>query len=125
MAKVKKAFFCQHCGAQHTQWQGQCKGCKEWNTLVEELISKEPSKEWESTSTNQTALPVRMDAIDVSAVPRTSTGDDELDRVLGGGLVAGAVILLGGEPAEHGGSLHPRNKQPSPPQQARRSRLNF
>ena len=98
MAKVKKAFFCQSCGTQHTQWQGQCKGCKEWNTLAEELMSKEPTKEWDSSATNSTAKPIRMDSIDVSAVPRVRTGDDELDRVLGGGLVAGAVILLGGEP---------------------------
>ena len=98
MAKVKKAFFCQNCGTQHTQWQGQCKGCKEWNTLAEELMSKEPTKEWDSSATNATAKPIRMDAIDVSAVPRFHTGDDELNRVLGGGLVAGAVILLGGEP---------------------------
>ena len=46
MAKLKKAFFCQNCGAQHSQWQGKCNGCGEWNTLIEELLIKNPEKEW-------------------------------------------------------------------------------
>jgi len=98
MAKVKKGFFCQNCGTQHTQWQGQCNGCKEWNTLVEELISKEAPKEWEPNQKQKTAQPVRMDQIDVAAIPRIKTGDAEFDRVLGGGIVPGVVVLLGGEP---------------------------
>ena len=98
MAKVKKSFFCQHCGSQHPQWQGQCKGCKQWNTIVEEIIHKDPSKGWEKNSNSKIPKPIRMDEIDVRDVPRLKTGDDELDRVLGGGLVPGAVILLGGEP---------------------------
>ena len=98
MAKVKKGFFCQNCGTQHTQWQGQCNGCKEWNTLVEELISKEAPKEWEPNQKQKTAQPVRMDQIDVAAIPRIKTGDAEFDRVLGGGIVPGLVVLLGGEP---------------------------
>jgi len=98
MAKVKKTFFCQNCGTPHTQWQGQCNGCKEWNTIVEEIVSKEPTKEWEQSSSSKTPTSLRMDAIEVSALPRIKTGDNELDRVLGGGLVPGAVILLGGEP---------------------------
>jgi len=98
MAKVKKAFFCQNCGSQHTQWQGQCNTCKEWNTLVEEIIEKEAPKEWASESTKEITSPIRMDAIDVAEVPRIKTQDEELNRVLGGGLVPGSVILLGGEP---------------------------
>ena len=98
MAKVKKAFFCQNCGSQHTQWQGQCNTCKEWNTLVEEIIEKEAPKEWTSESTIEITSPIRMDAIDVAEVPRIKTQDEELNRVLGGGLVPGSVILLGGEP---------------------------
>lgn len=98
MAKLKKAFFCQNCGAQHSQWQGKCNGCGEWNTLIEELLIKNPEKEWASESSNKASKPVRMDAIDVSAIPKIKTGDTELDRVLGGGLVPGVVILLGGEP---------------------------
>ena len=93
MAKVKKAFFCQNCGSQHTQWQGQCNTCKEWNTLVEEIIEKEAPKEWASESTKEITSPIRMDAIDVAEVPRIKTQDEELNRVLGGGLVPGSVIL--------------------------------
>ena len=98
MAKVKKGFFCQNCGTQHTQWQGQCNGCKEWNTLIEELLSKEAPKEWEPNQKQKAAQPVRMDQIDVAAIPRIKTGDAEFDRVLGGGIVPGVVVLLGGEP---------------------------
>ncbi len=98
MAKVKKGFFCQNCGTQHTQWQGQCNGCKEWNTLLEELLSKEAPKEWESNQKQKTAQPIRIDQIDVAAIPRIKTGDAEFDRVLGGGIVPGVVVLLGGEP---------------------------
>ena len=98
MAKVKKTFFCQNCGTPHTQWQGQCHGCKEWNTIVEEVVTKEPAMGWEPSGGSKTASPLRMDAIEVSALPRIKTGDEELDRVLGGGLVPGAVVLLGGEP---------------------------
>ena len=71
MAKLKKAFFCQNCGAQHSQWQGKCNGCGEWNTLIEELLIKKPEKEWASGSSNKASKPVRMDAIDVSAIPKT------------------------------------------------------
>ena len=98
MAKVKKAFFCQNCGAQQAQWQGQCNACKEWNTLVEEIIEKESTKEWETASSKEITSPIRMDAIEIAEVPRIKTKDEELNRVLGGGLVPGSVILLGGEP---------------------------
>ena len=98
MAKVKKAFFCQNCGAQQAQWQGQCNACKEWNTLVEEIIEKEATKEWETASSKEITSPIRMDAKEIAQVPRIKTKDEELNRVLGGGLVPGSVILLGGEP---------------------------
>ena len=98
MAKVKKAFFCQNCGSQHTQWQGQCSACKEWNTLVEEIIEKETTKQWLTKSVKEITSPIRIDSIDVTEVPRIITQDEELNRVLGGGLVPGSVILLGGEP---------------------------
>ena len=98
MAKVKKAFFCQNCGSQHTQWQGQCSACKEWNTLVEEIIEKETTKEWLTKSVKEITSPIQIDSIDVTEVPRIITQDEELNRVLGGGLVPGSVILLGGEP---------------------------
>jgi DNA repair protein RadA/Sms len=98
MAKVKKAFFCQSCGAQNAQWQGQCNACKAWNTLVEEIIEKETLKEWVSDASQQNTVPIPINAIDVTQAPRIKTKDEELNRVLGGGLVPGSVILLGGEP---------------------------
>ena len=98
MAKVKKAFFCQSCGAQNPQWQGQCNVCKAWNTLVEEIIEKETPKEWVSDTSQQNTVPIPINAIDVTQAPRIKTKDEELNRVLGGGLVPGSVILLGGEP---------------------------
>lgn len=98
MAKVKKAFFCQSCGAQNPQWQGQCNACKAWNTLVEEIIEKESPKEWVSDPLQQNTIPIPINEIDVTQTPRIKTKDEELNRVLGGGLVPGSVILLGGEP---------------------------
>jgi DNA repair protein RadA/Sms len=98
MAKVKKAYFCQSCGTQHAQWQGQCNACKTWNTLVEEIIEKEDHKKWTPQSSTSSSKPTPIHKIDAAQIPRIQTHDDELDRVLGGGLVPGSVILLGGEP---------------------------
>lgn len=99
MAKVKKAFFCQSCGTQHTQWQGQCNACKAWNTLAEELIQKvSPTENWSGSSSQKTPKPILLHEVDTTQIPRIKTNDSELDRVLGGGLVPGAVVLLGGEP---------------------------
>ncbi len=99
MAKVKKAFFCQSCGTQHTQWQGQCNACKAWNTLAEELIQKASSTEnWSGSSSQKTPKPILLHEVDTTQIPRIKTNDSELDQVLGGGLVPGAVVLLGGEP---------------------------
>jgi DNA repair protein RadA/Sms len=99
MAKIKKAYFCQGCGAQHPQWQGQCNACKTWNTLVEEVIEKETTTpNWSKETKNTLASPIPINEVDTAQIPRIKTNDLELDRVLGGGLVPGAVVLLGGEP---------------------------
>ncbi len=99
MAKVKKAFFCTNCGAQHPQWQGQCNSCKKWNTLQEEILEKPKTMAtWQDSTTVQKAKPVRIQDVAVDAVARMSSGDVELDRVLGGGIVPGSVVLVGGEP---------------------------
>mgnify|MGYP005840889779 CR=1 FL=1 len=99
MAKVKTAFFCQNCGAQHSQWMGQCNRCMEWNTLTEEVLNtgKEAGG---GLSANAKHAPK---AVAINEVPpeknvRIPTGNSELDRVLGGGLVAGSTVLIGGEP---------------------------
>ncbi|WP_242092172.1 DNA repair protein RadA [Aestuariivivens sediminicola] len=99
MAKVKTTFFCQNCGNQYAKWQGQCNACKAWNTIVEELIQKPEKSDWKSSSVvKRSSKPLKINAIDTSSEPRLSSYDAEFNRVLGGGIVPGAVTLLGGEP---------------------------
>ena len=99
MAKVKKAFFCTNCGHQHAQWQGQCSSCKAWNTLQEEILEKpKTTATWQDINSTQKSKPVRIQDISINTQARTSSGDMELDRVLGGGIVAGSMVLVGGEP---------------------------
>lgn len=103
MAKVKTAFFCQSCGTQYAKWQGQCNACKEWNALVEEVIQKEEKTAWKAVSSSASvvktvAKPLKVRDIDSTAEIRMNTMDGELNRVLGGGLVPGSMVLLGGEP---------------------------
>jgi DNA repair protein RadA/Sms len=99
MAKVKTAYFCQNCGAQSAQWKGQCSACKEWNTLVEETISPASEAPVIGTTTLQTKKKAqKLDEISFETEARIDTRDQEFNRVLGGGLVPGSVILLGGEP---------------------------
>lgn len=96
MAKLKTAFFCQHCGAQSSKWVGKCPSCHEWNTLVEEIIEKaSPAANVLSSSAIRS---VSLADVEVSEEPRITLPDQELSRVLGGGLVPGSVTLLGGEP---------------------------
>lgn len=100
MAKVKTSFFCQSCGTQFAKWQGQCTTCKEWNTIVEEVIQKEEKTAWktETSTVKKAAKPLRIHEIDSVEEIRMDTTDGELNRVLGGGLVPGSLTLLGGEP---------------------------
>ncbi|HRV55755.1 MAG TPA: DNA repair protein RadA [Mangrovimonas sp.] len=101
MAKVKTTFFCQNCGAQYAKWQGQCNACKEWNTIVEEVIQKEDKTDWKqqsSSTTKRASKPLTLKEIDGGEESRILTLDFELNRVLGGGIVPGSLILLGGEP---------------------------
>ena len=99
MNKVKTSFFCQNCGTQHAKWQGQCNSCKEWNTLSEEVIKKSTKKVWKSfQKIDEVIKPLKIDQINIKQESRINTGDQELDRVLGGGIIPGALMLLGGEP---------------------------
>ena len=100
MAKVKTAFFCQSCGTQFSKWQGQCTACKQWNTIVEEVIQKEEKVAWKTdvSPTKKVAKPLLVHEIDSTEEIRMNTTDGELNRVLGGGLVPGSLTLLGGEP---------------------------
>lgn len=100
MAKIKSTFYCQNCGAQFAKWQGQCTSCKEWNTIAEELIQKTEKTAWktETTAAKRAAKPQKISEISTSAEIRLDTKNEELNRVLGGGLVPGSLTLLGGEP---------------------------
>lgn len=98
MAKTKTQFFCQNCGTQHTKWVGQCSACKEWNTIVEEVVQKEAPRQWNQTSSKQAPKAVPILDIAYTAEDRIKTQNTEFDTVLGGGLVKGSVVLLGGEP---------------------------
>jgi DNA repair protein RadA/Sms len=100
MSKIKTSFFCQNCGTSYAKWQGQCNACKEWNTIAEEIIQKEEKKSWNPTQTEfkRTVKPLKIHEIDSTEEVRMDTKDNELNRVLGGGIVPGSLILLGGEP---------------------------
>ncbi len=102
MAKTKSAYFCQSCGYESAKWLGKCPSCNQWNTFVEEIIDKGNATHvptWKSSAgTQKMSKPSRVEEIQSATEDRTLTGDAELDRVLGGGLVAGSVTLIGGEP---------------------------
>lgn len=96
--KVKTAYFCQNCGVQHPKWQGQCSACKAWNTIVEEVVQKEEVKPWSNKASEAKVKALKVADISLTNEARIKTHNAELDRVLGGGIVPGAVVLLGGEP---------------------------
>lgn len=96
MAKVKIHFVCQECGHDSQQWLGKCPGCGSWNSMVEEAIGKSEKKTYHSTS--EGAKPRPITEVDNLPVPRLATGVGEFDRVLGGGIVPGALVLIGGDP---------------------------
>ncbi|MDD2572964.1 MAG: DNA repair protein RadA [Bacillota bacterium] len=96
MARTKSVFVCQHCGYESPRWMGRCPGCDEWNTMTEELINKKAQRGGLSGRTGN--KPVPMDRVDLSKETRDGTGMAELDRVLGGGIVRGSLVLVGGDP---------------------------
>ncbi len=100
MSKIKTAFFCQNCGAQSPKWIGNCPSCREWNTYVEEVLQKPNEKHtgYKKSSTALSARPKKLVDISTKEAPRYLTGIAEFDRVLGGGVVSGSVMLIGGEP---------------------------
>lgn len=101
MAKTKTTFFCQNCGSQFAKWQGQCTSCKEWNTIVEEVIQKAEKVSWQMADgrvIKKMAKPLNVSEIAATSETRLQTKNNEFNRVLGGGLVPGSLILLGGEP---------------------------
>jgi len=100
MAKAQSVFFCQNCGAQSPKWIGRCPSCGEWNTYVEEIIKKETPRESSmgDIKSAKKNTPTSIEKISKSSEERMDTGTAELNRVLGGGLVAGSLVLIGGEP---------------------------
>lgn len=99
MAKGKSSvYFCQNCGFESAKWMGQCPGCKEWNTFVEEVIDRKSSVSSTVKKAIEDAKPVPLSAISSADEERTSTEMKELDRVLGGGIVKGSLVLVGGDP---------------------------
>src|SRR4249919_3142188 len=101
MAKIKTAFFCQNCGYESVKWLGQCPSCDQWNTFVEELIQKEDPKNngWKNhNGDKRPSKSISLDEIESSEEKRIVTPDPELNRVLGGGIVPGSIVLIAGEP---------------------------
>jgi DNA repair protein RadA len=94
--KTKTVFVCQSCGAQSPKWAGKCAECGQWNSLVEENFSDAPVGSRQNVSSSQT--PVLLSEVEIKNDQRLKIGIEELDRVLGGGIVAGSVILIGGDP---------------------------
>ena len=98
MAKVKTAFFCTECGYESAKWMGKCPQCSSWNSLQEEVLQKSSAGDPRTPSSRIKNKPILLQDVEASRHQRIATSDTELDRVLGGGIVPGAVILLGGEP---------------------------
>ncbi|MBQ8366705.1 MAG: DNA repair protein RadA [Alistipes sp.] len=98
MAKVKRAYFCTSCGNETAKWMGRCPACGEWNTITEHIVQKESSSIASRVASVPKAEPRKVQDITSEVTRRIATGNGELDRVLGGGIVPGSLILLGGEP---------------------------
>jgi DNA repair protein RadA/Sms len=98
MPKNKTVFICQNCGAESAKWIGRCPACKEWNTYHEEIIVPASSRDASFLATREKRKPELLDNIHSDEKNRQKSGIAELDRILGGGIVSGSLILLGGEP---------------------------
>lgn len=103
MSKVKSAFFCSQCGYESAKWLGKCPSCIQWNTFVEEIIHKDSAEKKENNwkdyrPEKRNSKVVSLDEIQAADAPRILTADAELNRVLGGGIVPGSIILVAGEP---------------------------
>lgn len=99
MAKLKQVYICQECGYESGKWMGKCPSCNEWGSLVEEIVeAKKPSLTAPSSRGAASSAPVKLRDVKIENETRTTTGMKELDRVLGGGIVKGSLILVGGDP---------------------------
>ena len=103
MSKARTIFFCSSCGASSPKWQGKCPHCGEWNTYQEEIIQKETAAEekrrsWAGGGRSEVVKAMPLNSIQTGATQRMATPDGELNRVLGGGIVPGSLVLIGGQP---------------------------
>ena len=98
MAKLQKKYFCNNCGAEAPKWLGKCPECGQWNTFVEEIISKESKSSFRFATDGQRNVPVPLSRVEKSDYKRTVLENGEVNRVLGGGIVPGSLVLLGGDP---------------------------
>ncbi|HUW25954.1 MAG TPA: DNA repair protein RadA [Gallionella sp.] len=98
MAKVKTIYSCTECGGQTSKWQGQCPHCMAWNTLIESVAEQVAKGGNRFSALAASGKVQKLSEVEAAEVPRTPTGIEEFDRVLGGGLVQGAVVLIGGDP---------------------------
>ena len=102
MSKIKTAFFCSNCGHESAKWLGKCPSCNTWNTFTQEVLQKESSpaqtKGWQQGNTSKAPKTILLEDLNPEDQPRLTTPDAELNRVLGGGIVQGSIVLVGGEP---------------------------
>ncbi len=103
MAKIKKIYVCTNCGANSPKWIGKCPSCDEWNTYHEEVLTKETKQEekrkaWQEPNDQRNPTPIPLSEVVAGERPRLVTPDQELNRVLGGGIVPGSLVLIGGQP---------------------------
>lgn len=98
MAKAKSVFFCKECGFESAKWLGQCPGCKAWNSFTEEPVLQTKYKGTSAAVTRPASVPVRLNEVSSDKEERTLIGIREFDRVLGGGIVKGSLVLVGGDP---------------------------
>ena len=103
MSKVKTSFFCTNCGYESAKWLGKCPSCSQWNTFTEEVVVKEPAKTIHPgrsviAGEKKQARSIPLHEVQAAAMPRIDAGDTELNRVLGGGIVPGSIVLVAGEP---------------------------
>lgn len=101
MSKVKTAFFCSNCGYESAKWLGKCPACNQWNTFIEEVVERSTKEKnlWKDISTERKTTKAKLlDEVESIKEERLITNDSELNRALGGGVVAGSIVLLAGEP---------------------------